>query len=341
MSASNVALDLMPLAVPARGGRESAKAKAAKNKPALPNHGKAADPALSRPRRRPLTRFAKSDDSPSFYLSLSDLMSLLLVFFVLIFSLTDRGQPTQAPAQTESMISQAHAAAPMNLPALGDDLLTSRTSGPDDHTRAVAALAGGGQGDPGLQAEKRTEMHEGPRMDRALLSLVASSTTTTPSAVVPDEPSLEELLDQVKAAASSGVPGAENFGGMQIAKAPDRLIIRLPEHISFDLGKARIKPSMADTLARLAPVILRNGKCRIIVTGHTDDLPISTPQFASNWELSAARAAAVARALTSQGVPAQRMHIQGMADQAPLAPNNSETNRQRNRRVEIELRATS
>ena len=203
------------------------------------------------------------------------------------------------------MISQAHAAAPISLPALGDDLLTSRTSGPDDHTRAVAALAGGGQGDPGLRAEKKPEpQDQGPHMDRALLSLVSSSATGAPNAIAPDELSLEELLDQVKAAASSGMPGAENYGGMQIAKTPDRLIIRLPEHISFDLGKARIKPSMADTLARLAPVILRNGKCRIIVTGHTDDLPISTPQFASNWELSAARAAAVARALTSQGIPA-------------------------------------
>ncbi len=337
MSASNVALDLMPLAAPPESG----------GRPALDrNSGRARsgsgseEPVVRRQRRRPLTRFAVSEESPSFYLSLSDLMSLLLVFFVLIFSLTDRGQPTEAPAQTESMISQAQAAAPMSLPSLGDDLLTSRTSGPDDHTRAVAALAGGGQGDPGLRAEEKPKpKEEGPRMDRALLSLVSSSATGTPSAVVPDELSLEELLDQVKAAASSGVPGEENYGGMQIAKTPDRLIIRLPEHISFDLGKARIKPSMADTLARLAPVILRNGKCRIIVTGHTDDLPISTPQFASNWELSAARAAAVARALTSQGVPARHMHIQGMADQAPLAPNSDEANRQRNRRVEIELRS--
>lgn len=328
MSANNVALDLMPLS----GG----KAQAAK-----PSQAKPVDDAPRRPRRRPMTRFAQSDDSPSFYLSLSDLMSLLLVFFVLIFSLTDRGQPTQAPASTDSLITQAHAAAPMSLPALGEDLLTSRTSGPDDHTRAVAALAGGSQGDPGLRAEKRPEAQDGQRMDRNLLNLVASSTSAVPSAIVPDELSLEELLEQVKAAASSGVPGAENYGGMQIAQDRDRLIIRLPEHISFDLGKAAIKPSMAQALARLAPVILRNGQCRIIVTGHTDDLPISTPQFASNWELSAARAAAVARALTDKGVPAKRMHIQGMADQAPLAPNSSEANRRINRRVEIELRAIS
>jgi chemotaxis protein MotB len=76
---------------------------------------------------------------------------------------------------------------------------------------------------------------------------------------------------------------------------------------------------------------------RIIVSGHTDDIAIHTPRFPSNWELSAARAASVAKFLVSRGVAPQRLIIQGKSKFHPLVANTSDNNRRTNRRVEISL----
>jgi chemotaxis protein MotB len=82
---------------------------------------------------------------------------------------------------------------------------------------------------------------------------------------------------------------------------------------------------------------------RITVEGHTDDEPINSPQFPSNWELSAARAAAVVRYFIEHGIPADRLRAAGYADTHPLAPNRDAAgnpipeNQAKNRRVVIEL----
>jgi chemotaxis protein MotB len=82
---------------------------------------------------------------------------------------------------------------------------------------------------------------------------------------------------------------------------------------------------------------------RITVEGHTDDEPISSAQFPSNWELSAARAAAVVRFFAEHGIPANRLRAAGYAQTHPLAPNRDDAgnpipeNQAKNRRVVIEL----
>jgi chemotaxis protein MotB len=73
------------------------------------------------------------------------------------------------------------------------------------------------------------------------------------------------------------------------------------------------------------------------VAGHTDNTPIKTPQFPSNWELSTARAVNVAKYLIASGVTPERVSVQGYASYRPLRANTSSQNRQANRRVEITL----
>lgn len=125
---------------------------------------------------------------------------------------------------------------------------------------------------------------------------------------------------------------------MEMERAGDKVVLRLPESITFDLGRSEIKPGMQATLQHLAQLLTRHPEVPVTITGHTDDLPIHTPQFASNWELSGARAASVGRALMAQGLEQSRLTIRGLADRQPRLPNTSETNRSQNRRVEIELR---
>jgi chemotaxis protein MotB len=115
------------------------------------------------------------------------------------------------------------------------------------------------------------------------------------------------------------------------------LVITLSGSLLFDSGKADIRPQAIDVLSRLASVIEPvPGDIRI--EGHTDNIPFSSEEFPSNWELSTGRAAAVLRYFTETlGMPAERFQIAGYAEYRPLVPNDTRENRARNRRVEIIL----
>lgn len=104
----------------------------------------------------------------------------------------------------------------------------------------------------------------------------------------------------------------------------------------FPSGSSKIKKSAVETLDKVAEILKLTGNRRIVIEGHTDDAPIATTEFPSNWELASARASSVIRYLIKyQGLEAKRMAALSYADQKPLVPNNSEENRVKNRRIEI------
>lgn len=104
----------------------------------------------------------------------------------------------------------------------------------------------------------------------------------------------------------------------------------------FRTGEAALQPGTLDVLRKVATVLSKE-ELQIEVEGHTDDVPIATAQFPSNWELSSARASSVVRLLVDNGVPAQRLAVVGLAENQPLMPNDSPENRARNRRVTITI----
>ncbi len=104
--------------------------------------------------------------------------------------------------------------------------------------------------------------------------------------------------------------------------------------VLFDPGQAVLKAEGARILAPIAQS-LRGLPNPIRVEGHTDDMPISTSQFASNWDLSAIRASAVVRTLAGAGVPDARLQVAGYGDERPVADNGTAEGRSANRRVEI------
>jgi chemotaxis protein MotB len=122
----------------------------------------------------------------------------------------------------------------------------------------------------------------------------------------------------------------------------DRFVFQ--SEVLFTPGSAELG---ADAKAKLAPVIaaLKGISAKIPpdiswilrVDGHTDRRPISNPQFASNWELSTARALSVVRFAIDEGVPAGRLAAAGFADKQPLDTHNSEEAYRRNRRIELKL----
>lgn len=110
------------------------------------------------------------------------------------------------------------------------------------------------------------------------------------------------------------------------------LNISLPGELLFDSGTSELKPSAAAELDRLLP-ILKNAAGEIQVEGHTDNVPVSSSRFPSNWELSAHRAAAAVRYLEQAGIARHQLLAIGRADVQPIANNNSEPGRASNRRV--------
>jgi len=125
---------------------------------------------------------------------------------------------------------------------------------------------------------------------------------------------------------------------MSTTVTPDGLKIRLvTDGVLFDSGSAVVKDGGRPTLAQIGRIIDQEGTHPVQVEGHTDDRPIATSQYPSNWQLSGARAAAVVQQLNSAGVSSKRMSLAGFAAQHPIAGNATPGGRAKNRRVEIIL----
>lgn len=153
---------------------------------------------------------------------------------------------------------------------------------------------------------------------------------------------VEQLLDElIKETEQDAYELAEALhpqimaGEIEVETKGRKIIVRIREKGSFKSGSAEMKPAYRDVMKEVRSVLaLKPG--RILVQGHTDDIPINTARFRSNWELSAARAVSVAHELMQGGyISSSRFEVSGKADTAPLVPNESAENRARNRRVEI------
>ncbi|QNB45762.1 OmpA family protein [Thermanaerosceptrum fracticalcis] len=113
------------------------------------------------------------------------------------------------------------------------------------------------------------------------------------------------------------------------------LILRFQDSVLFAKGKADLLNDSISTLKHVSG-ILKDIPNAVRIEGHTDDLPINTPQFPSNWELSTTRATNVLRFLITQGLDGRKLSAVGYGEYRPLVPNNnSEENRRKNRRVDI------
>jgi chemotaxis protein MotB len=127
--------------------------------------------------------------------------------------------------------------------------------------------------------------------------------------------------------------------GISVPAAQGEIIITLKERVTFRPGEAEVLPSSEPVLKTISQVIERMPSCSVEIDGHTDNAPISTRLYPSNWELSVARATAVLKHFINRhGIDPSRLSVKGNADLRPLVPNDSPEHRAENRRVEIRLR---
>ncbi len=124
-------------------------------------------------------------------------------------------------------------------------------------------------------------------------------------------------------------------GLIEVETEMNRIVIRIQEKGSFSSGDARLNSRFIPILNKIHDVLSKT-KGAIAVAGHTDDIPINTPRYRSNWELSTSRATSVVHEfLKLHDIPPERFVLEGYADTQPLVPNDTAANRAKNRRVEV------
>lgn len=243
--------------------------------------------------------YFEDDETPGWIFTYADLMSLLLVFFILLYSLSKMTETTLIAALSSIQI------------ALNSNGALMRQA-PDQYS-------GGG-----TETIKPAE----PQM--------ATNKELTYAKDPIDEEVREEVNEIANDIASRFV--ANNLES-QVAVYEDgeKITIRIDGAALFESGEAQILYSAEPIYESLLGIFNRYTDYNINIKGHTDNIPINTSRFPSNWELSAIRATTTLRYFLENGINAERMTATGYADSIPLVPNDSEPHRALNRRVEFVL----
>lgn len=238
--------------------------------------------------------------TPGWIVTFADLMSLMLTFFVLLLSMS-----------TTDVVKYKQA-------------LTSIQEAFGDPMNGYLTGTGSVIGERGLELPK-PEIVPPPE------------TVEEPPIVEPNKPNqevidaTEHLFQTLKGEMEKEI----NAESVELNKYEDKIVIRFQEIISFDVASAKLRDNFLPILDRVSQT-LSDIDGSILVVGHTDDIPITTARFRSNWDLSAARASSVVqRMINVSNLPPNHIIAAGRADSVPLVPNDSPENRAKNRRVEI------
>ena len=130
-------------------------------------------------------------------------------------------------------------------------------------------------------------------------------------------------------------------GTIEVIGKNEEVIIRISEKGSFPSGSATLNKSFGKIMKKIS-FLVKSTPGDIIVSGHTDNIPIYTYLFRSNWELSSSRAVSVLKSIIkNQEINPKRMSVQGHADTHPIASNKTAKGRAKNRRVEIKIRQST
>ncbi|MEA1967018.1 MAG: OmpA family protein, partial [Thermodesulfobacteriota bacterium] len=126
-------------------------------------------------------------------------------------------------------------------------------------------------------------------------------------------------------------------GNISATVLDDKLIVRIKGKAIFKSGSASLNSSAIPIFNEIIKIVFEYPEYNINIKGHTDNIPISTDRYPSNWELSAIRATTVLKYLIKKGIRPERLTATGYGEIMPLVPNSNEKNRATNRRVEFVL----
>lgn len=124
-------------------------------------------------------------------------------------------------------------------------------------------------------------------------------------------------------------------GELSIQIKDGKMVVVLPSDVLFKSGSARLSKKGQETIQKVAGVLVTIPKKQFQVEGHTDNVPIKTKKYSSNWKLASARALTVLNIMKKAGMPEARMSAAAFGDTKPVASNESKDGRKLNRRIEV------
>lgn len=273
----------------------------------------------------------------------TDMVTLLMAFFVILTAIaistskahdgtvtqphpevygTGPSTPFDGHGFTLAEVGMPANRDPVDLRYDDPDTTTPSTTDPSPSGTAMAGSASSGNPTP-LQSTPAPQ----PPRDAAL-------DTVVPQPAQPQQSQAQSQPNQLAQQLQSMVNQNSLAGQVEVISAGDSVTLRISDKILFSSGKADLENSGQDLVKNLSAILAKSGGV-ISIEGHTDNLPISTSAYASNWELSAARATMVLRQLVSLGLPANRLRAIAYADTKPVKDNSSPDGRAANRRVEL------
>lgn len=250
-----------------------------------------------------LSSIEEEEDEQAWLATFADLMSLLMCFFVLLLSFSDMDiQKYRQIAGSLRMAFGVQREIVVREPPKATSLIKSEFT-------------------PGRPIPSPIKVMRSIRNDES----------PNRRAVVKEKHSQQQSFDALNTALRNEIDN--NL--VEIKRINGEIVVRIQESESFKSGSANLRSTIYPILDRIIES-LENTSGRLVVGGHTDDIPISTTTYPSNWVLSSARAANVVHHLaTSSRFGGKQVEIRAYADTRPLRPNDTPENRAVNRRVEI------
>jgi len=197
-----------------------------------------------------------------------------------------------------------------------------------------------------LQAEQDKVKDLSERIDRLSADMAAATKDKSRlQASVQDMTQALAELEKRRAEAESRIAEFKSLlerfralidaGKLKVRIQDGRMVVVLATDILFGSGSANLSKDGKAAIEEVAQLLAQIPKRAFQIEGHTDDVPIKTAQFKSNWELAAARAINVLKAMVEAGMPPERISAASFGDTRPVVPNDSPEQRAQNRRIEI------
>ena len=241
----------------------------------------------------------------------SDLITLLMIFFVIMYAMSTIDQ-TKFDSLSVSLNKSLNAENKIQMEQMGTSGITSRRPFADIKTNEQSKKNA-------LQGQTDQQNAQSQNQGQAQSQAQAQE---------------QQRLDDLKKKIEKYIAQNNLEGKVSVLDTAKGVQIILNYAALFESGSATLKEQALHVLGGMAPflVIVPN---KVTVEGHTDNVPISTDKFPSNWELSTTRAINVVHFFESAGIPHERLRAEGFADTQPLGPNDTDANRAANRRVNL------
>jgi chemotaxis protein MotB len=250
-----------------------------------------------------------------------DLVTLLLAFFVVMYAMSTVNEGKYRVLSDS--LSEAFNGAPHAAHAVTDGGGTGgRIETPRSQVQKIFSEA--------MPVAAQAAAAPTPPKAAAAAAAAAAGAGSAPGPALGDSAELAKVADEVTNAMGTLVAAGE----VHVRRFQNSVVVDISSDILFPSGVAHLSGNAAPALQHLAAA-LKPFTNAIRVEGYTDDRPINTAEFPSNWELSAARAASVVHLFMDHGIPPDRLAVMGFGQYRPATTNNNPAGRNANRRVAV------